>query len=275
MAWLFLAPSFLGVLIFVLIPFLDIIKRSFYEAMNGKFVGFYNYIDIFQRESFLIASKNTVKFTLTAIPLLLLLSLALSVLLYEFQKAGDFLKSIFLAPMAVPVASVVILWKAFFTEAGLLNTLLGAWGMEKVSFLQSEKAFGVLVFSYLWKNMGYDIILWLAGLAGISKSLYEAAAIDGAGKIKQFWHITLPGLRSTFLITAVLSLVNSFKVFREAYLVAGSYPHPSMYLLQHIFHNWFQVLDIQKMSTAAVMLAGAILIVIFVLHKISFSEEEG
>ena len=108
--------------------------------------------------------------------------------------------------------------------------------------MNSSAAFWVLVVSYLWKNMGYDIILWSAGLAAIPENLYEAAKVDGAGSLDCFFRITLPNLMPVFYTITVLSFLNSFKVFREAYLVAGDYPHDSMYLLQHVFNNWFREL---------------------------------
>ena len=115
----------------------------------------------------------------------------------------------------------------------------------------------MLVFTYLWKNAGYDMVLWLSGLSGIPPALYESAALDGAGAAQRFFRITLPGLRPTLFTAAVLSLLNSFKVFREAYLIAGGYPHRSIYMLQHLFNNWFLQLDTDKLCAGAVLLALA------------------
>ena len=115
-------------------------------------------------------------------------------------------------------------------------------------------AFWVLTVCYIWKNLGYDIILWLAGLSGISKEQYDAAKVQGAGEWACFWYITLPQLKETAFVAGVLSFVNALRVFREAYLLAGNYPHKSIYMLQHLFNNWFVSLDIQKMTAAAVML---------------------
>lgn len=106
------------------------------------------------------------------------------------------------------------------------------------------------------------MILWLAGLTQIPTELYEAAELDGAGPAAKFRYITLPLLKPTMFITVIISLINSFKVFREAYLVAGNYPDKSIYMLQHIFNNWFLKLDIQKMCTAAVLLVVVVSIVI-------------
>lgn len=253
----------MGVSVFVLLPFGDAVRRSFFEAMSGKFVGLANYKTVLQNEAFRTAVRNTLRFLGTCIPLLILLSLVLAVLLGREKKHGDFFKTSFLVPMAIPVASVVLLWRIFFHQNGLLNVLTG----QTVDWLYSEGTFYVLVFSYLWKNAGYDMVLWLAGLSGISPALYEAARVDGAGPLQQFLFITLPQMLPTLFIITVLSLLNAFKVFREAYLIAGDYPHESIYMLQHLFNNWFVSLDIQKMCAAAVLVALCIFVVILLFQK--------
>ncbi|MBH1939604.1 sugar ABC transporter permease [Mobilitalea sibirica] len=267
-AWAFLAPSFLGVIFFVLIPFSDAIKRSFKEAMGGKFVGMDNYMNVLHNEAFRIAAQNTSRFIIICVPILLLLSLVLAVMINNLKKHRSFFKTSFLIPLAIPVSSVVFLWKVVFHQNGLLNGALSVIGLEGYDWM-STKAFPVLVFSYIWKNIGYDMVLWLAGLDGISQTMYEAAAVDGANAWKKFWYITLPGLLPTVFIVTVLSILNSFKVFREAYLIAGAYPRDNnIYMLQHLFNNWFTKLDIQKMSAAAVMLALIIVAIILILQRI-------
>lgn len=267
-ALFFLSPSLAGVTIFVLLPFTDAFKRSFYDAMGHNFVGLANYKTVLHNKAFLLASKNTVRFLATCIPLLLVISLLFTVILYGLKQHKDFFKTAFLIPVAIPVASVVLLWKVFFHENGLLNVILNSLGRHSIDFMNTDQAFYVLVFSYIWKNTGYDMVLWLAGLSGISESYYESAKMDGAGAWDRLRYITLPELLPTIYITAVLSTVNSFKVFREAYLVAGNYPHDSIYMLQHLFNNWFISLDIQKMCAAAVIMAFIILVFIGVLQKI-------
>lgn len=266
-ALLFIAPSLAGVLIFVLIPFTDVLRRSFCEAMSGKFVGFKNYAAVLRNEAFILAAGNTLKFAAICISLLIMISLIVASILYSTKGSVDLFKTTFLIPMAVPVASVVLLWKVLFHESGLISSFIVKAGGQSVDFMNTDRAFYVLVISYLWKNMGYDMVLWLAGLSNISPSLYEAASIDGAGPIRQFFCITLPMLKSTFFTIAVLSLLNSFKVFREAYLIAGDYPHTSMYMLQHLFNNWFTALDIDKLCAGAVITAIIIFVLILILQK--------
>lgn len=259
---------------FVLIPFLDVVRRSFYEAMGGKYVGLQNYQNVIQNEAFLQAIKNTTRFLLICIPLLLVLSLVIALLVQGLLKTREWFKTIFLVPMAIPVASVVLLWKLVFDEKGYLNQITDIFHLAPLDWMNGSSAFYVLVFSYVWKNAGYDMVLWLAGLNGISVSLYEAAKVDGAGTWAQFCYITLPGLRSTVFVIGVLSFVNSFKVFREAYLIAGDYPNESIYMMQHLFNNWFVTLDIQKMSAAAVIISIVIMILILSVQRINERGEE-
>ncbi|HKL98903.1 MAG TPA: sugar ABC transporter permease [Mobilitalea sp.] len=268
-AWLFLLPSVAGVTIFILIPLLDAVRRSFFEAMSGKFVGLKNYQTVIMNDAFRLAAINTGRFMLICISLLLAFSLFVSTLINGLKKCQDFFKTTFLLTMGIPVASVVLMWKLVFSANGFLNRAIVLFGGSTTDWMNSSKAFYVLVFSYLWKNTGYDMVLWLAGINGISAGLYEAAAIDGAGAFKKFRYITMPSLIPTVFTLFVLSLVNSFKVFREAYLVAGNYPNSSIYMLQHLFNNWFVALDIQKMCAAAVLVAAILIVFILVAHRIS------
>ena len=262
-----MAPSVLGILVFFLLPFIDTVRRSFYDVRVVNFIGFESYVSVLNNPAFRLAAANTARFAVICIPLLLVLSLAAALLLRSIRPGGRLFKTSYLLPMAVPVASIVLLWQALFNEGGLANTVLSNFGIAPVNFMGSSAAFWVLVFTYLWKNTGYNMILWLAGLDGISDTLYEAARVDGAGKIQSFRYITLPCLLPTIGLVSILSLLYSFRVFREAYLVAGAYPHDSMYLLQHLFNNWFQNLDISRLSAAATMLAVVLLVIVLFMRK--------
>ena len=189
----------------------------------------------------MLAGKNTVRFFGICIPLLVGLSLLLAVCLNSLKEKGkQLLKTAFLLPMAIPVATVVLLWKVLFNGHGFLNHILSLFSIKGTDWLNTDASFAVLVISYIWRNLGYDIVLWLAGLMAIPQSIYEAAKTDGAGAWKCFTRITVPNLLPSLFTIVVLSLLNGFKVFREAYLVAGDYPQEKMYLLQHVFNNWYR-----------------------------------
>lgn len=263
----FLLPSLLGVLVFVLLPFLDVVRRSFLSAVTEEWVGLKNYHDVLANEAFRLACWNTFRFTLCCLPVLIGISLVIGVLLQRRSRLGDAVKTALLFPMAVPVASIVLVWRALFLPHGVVNGALDLLSIEPQDWMATSKAFWVLVGSYLWKNLGYDMVLWMAGLSGISGSIYEAARIDGAGEWTIFRCITLPCLLPTLFTVTVLSILNSFKVFREAYLVAGDYPHKSMYLLQHLFNNWFRDLSFDRMAAGAVLTALVILCFIGLLRR--------
>ncbi|MBD5547989.1 MAG: sugar ABC transporter permease [Lachnospiraceae bacterium] len=272
--YLFVLPGFIGIMIFVLIPFGDVVKRSFTTAVTGQFNGLKNYQSIFQNQAFLLAVGNTFKFTMAGIPLLVLSGFVAALLLNILKNKGWF-KSLYLFPLAMPTATIVLVWKMVFYRNGFLNLLLtrvgmrtDVWGAVHKDYLGSGAAFWVLVGSYVWKNMGYTVILWLAGLSGIPAQLLEAAKVDGAGKWHRLWYVILPGLKGSLYTIVVLSFLNSFKIYREAYLTAGAYPDKSIYLLQHLFNNWFVNLELDKMAAAAVCTGGFLMIAIVLLQKL-------
>jgi len=269
----FLAPSFAGLMIFFLIPFADTVRRSFLDARGVGFTGFSAYSSVLNNEAFQLAAWNTARFLAICIPLLLGFSLALALMIRIIRPRGRILKTGFLLPMAIPVASIVLLWEVLFNQNGLLNSWLISLGAIPVDFMGTSAAFWVLVLTYLWKNCGYDMILWLTGLDSIPGSIYEAARVDGANTFQCFLYITLPGIIPTLGLVAILSLLNGFKVFREAYLVAGPYPDDSIYQLQHLFNNWFANMDITRLCAAAVLLCVVLLAVILVIQKYLHSTE--
>lgn len=268
----FLLPGFCGVVFFSFLPFMDVIRRSFVQVVSGRFCGLENYRIVLHNRAFLLAVKNTLRFLLVCLPLLLGISLVLAFLLHAWQMAFHqnlrLLKAAYLVPMAIPAASLVLLWKLMFDKHGFVNGILHLCGIHAVDWMNTGAAFFVLVFSYIWKNLGYTMVLWLAGLSSISPDLYEAAEMDGAGRMTQFFKITLPLIRPLIFTIVVLSFLNSFKVFREAYLVAGNYPQEDMYLLQHLFNNWFTDLSVDKMAAGSVLLALVITVFVLLLQKL-------
>lgn len=268
----FLLPGFCGVAFFSLLPFMDVIRRSFVQMVSGRFCGLENYRIVLHNRAFLLAVKNTLRFLLVCLPLLLGISLVLAFLLHAWQMVFHqklrLLKAAYLVPMAIPAASLVLLWKLMFDKHGFVNGILHLCGIHAVDWMNTGAAFFVLVFSYIWKNLGYTMVLWIAGLSSISPDLYEAAEMDGAGRMTQFFKITLPLIRPLIFTIVVLSFLNSFKVFREAYLVAGNYPQEDMYLLQHLFNNWFTDLSVDKMAAGSVLLALVITVFVLLLQKL-------
>ncbi len=265
---------------FVLAPFADVCRRSLTTAVTGEFRGIDNYKQVFENKAFWLAAGNTAKFVLVCLPLLIGLGLIIACFLSRFTRI-HFLKSAFLFPMAVPAATVVLVWKLIFDRQGFLNLFLTRLGeaaysagvlqsapVFDIDYMGTGAAFWVLVFSYIWKNLGYTVVLWLTGILSISTQIREAARVDGAGEFTCFIRIIMPNLKPVLYTITVLSFLNTFKAFREAYLVAGSYPDESMYLLQHLFNNWFTNLDFDKMAAAAVILGFILFAAILLLQKL-------
>ena len=246
----FLAPSLLGVGYLVLFPTGDVLRRSFTTALSGQWVGLANYKNVLTNAAFKLAAGNTLRFLVLCLPLLLLLSLLLALVICRIPKLERF-KALYLLPMAIPAATVVLVWRLLFSRQGFVNAWLGT----HVDFMGEQTALAILVGSYVWKNLGYTIVLWLAGLKAIPLELTEAARVDGAGRIRCFFRITLPNLKGSAYTITVLSLLNAFKSFREAYLVSGAYPQQDIYLLQHLFQNWYTRLDMDKLAAGAILMA--------------------
>lgn len=246
----FLAPSLLGVSYLVLIPSGDVLRRSFLTALSGEWVGMENYQKVLTNDAFRLAAGNTLRFLGLCLPLLLFLSLLLALALCRVPQLEK-VKALYLLPMAIPAATVVLVWRLLFSRQGFLNVWLGT----HVDWLGERTALYILVGSYIWKNLGYTMVLWLAGLKAIPAELAEAARVDGAGRIRCFFRITLPNLKGSAYTITVLSLLNAFKSFREAYLVSGAYPQQDIYLLQHLFQNWYTRLDMDKLAAGAVLMA--------------------
>ncbi|MCI8770143.1 MAG: sugar ABC transporter permease [Lachnospiraceae bacterium] len=265
--WLFVLPSLAGVMIFYLVPFVDVVRRSFRQAVGGGFAGLENYRQVLLNKAFILAIGNTVRFVSICLPLLLLLSLGVALLLQNQKRYREVMKSAYLVPLAIPATSVVLLWQLLFDNNGFLNGIVSLFHIESRDWMNDGTAFGVLVFSYIWKNLGYDVVLWLSGLLGIPVSIYEAAKVDGAGPINTFFYITIPNIKPVAFTIVILSFLNSFKVFREAYLVAGNYPHESIYLLQHVFNNWFSELSIDKMAAGSVLLCTVVALLVLLLQR--------
>lgn len=262
----FLLPGLIGVCVFVLIPFADSVRRSFCTATTGEFTGADNFRTIFHNEAFRLAVKNTVLFTLVCLPILISVSFIVSYWLCKLKHIR-LIKSALLFPLAVPTATLVLIWQVLFSDSGYVNSVLQQLGGSEIRFLNTSAAFRVLVGSYVWKNLGYTVLLWVTGIMSISTSLTEAARVDGANERQILFRIILPNLKPTLYTITIISFLNSFKVFREAYLVAGSYPHESIYLLQHLFNNWFVNMELDKMAAAAVCVFAIIFLAAALLQK--------
>lgn len=260
---MFLAPSLIGVLLFFVLPFLVVIFYSFVDnSISKQFVGLTNYINVFKNHAFRTAVGNTLLFSVIAVPLAVILGLLLASLLdYEIPMRSQ-IRSAFLTPLMVPIASVVLIFQVLFDYNGVVNELLIKCGGDRIDWLKSSAGLFVIVLLFLWKNLGYNMILFLSALGNVPKDVIEVAKLDGAGKWTIFWHIKLRYLSPMIVFTTILSIINSFKVFREVYLLTGEYPVGTLYMLQHYMNNTFASADYQKLSTAAIYMSMVMIVII-------------
>lgn len=263
---LFLAPSFIGVMIFFVAPFIVVIYYSMIDTPILKnFVLFDNFIALFQNKAFQQAAWNTLKFTLISVPLAVVLSLLMASLLEKAMPFKSQFRSFFLTPMMVPVASIVLVFQVLFNQNGVINEFLGVFGTNKIDWFKSDFAMIIVVILFLWKNLGYNMILFMAALATVPRDVLEAAKMDGASNRQLFFRLKLKYISPTIFFVTIFSIINSFKVFREVYLLTGDYPYESLYMLQHFMNNAFNSLNYQRLSAAAILMSIVMVVIIGIL----------
>ena len=278
-AWqgrLFLAPLMMGCMVFYAVPLMMVLWYSLTTGIgtSRKFVWLAQYEKILDNSIFRLAFGNTMKFLAVALPLILLVSFGIALLLREYARRHAWLKSVILMPYIMPVVGTVLLIEQLFAATGLVNQTLYTLGLPVVQWLQSEYAFFVVVLLYLWKNACYSVVLLLSGLTTIPNALYEVASIDGAGKWQQHRYITLPHMWYSFFFATVFSLINAFKCFREIFLIGGTHPHDSIYMLQHFINNSFENMSYPKLAVASILLLMVLAAVFAALYGSVLRKEE-
>lgn len=262
-----LLVSMAGFALFYLIPFVTSSVYAFTDnPVRMKFVGLKNFADIFKNQFFIRGLSNTVLFLIIAIPLSIVLSLLLAIGLKELPRAGEILSVLFLIPMVVPSASAVWFWIRIFAENGVVNQVLKFMGICGVNWFDGNGARAVCVVIFVWKNLGYNAILFLAGLHSIPEEYYQCASVFGAGAWQRFRQITLVYLTPTFFLTFLMSFVNGFKIYREVFLIWHDYPPESVYLLQHFVNNTLLSLHYEKLVSAVYVLTGGMVLIVALLY---------
>ena len=262
----FIAPSFIGAAIFFILPFFVVGYYALIDnPISREFVGIQNFVNLFGNTAFRTAAKNTAVFAAVAVPLAVVLPLCFALMLMRKLPLGSLFKTVLISPLMVPTASVVLIWQVLFHYNGTVNAFLERFGIDKIDFFKSDYCLIIIVLLFLWKNIGYNMILFMAALSNIPRELLEVAEVEGASAAYQFFHIKLRYLSPTVLFVTILSIINSFKVFREIYLLTGNYPYDGLYMMQHFMNNMFNSADYQRLSAAAVLLAIVIVILIALL----------
>lgn len=228
MMWaaLLIAPTIIGLFILNVIPFFQTIILSFNETgAFGKmqWAGFDNYIKFFKDPVIWQATKNTIVYMILSVPVGIILALIFATLLNTKIKGKSIYRAIYFLPIVVAPAAVAMVWKWLFnTDFGLINYVLGLFGIDGPAWVTSPSVALISIsIVTIWSSIGYDIILILAGLQGISESYYEAARLDGASPIKQFFNITIPLISPTLFFVVVLRIMSALKQFDFMYMLIG------------------------------------------------------
>jgi multiple sugar transport system permease protein len=234
-AWFFVAPALLliGVFFFgpvsaaLLLSVTDFDIYAVADFANTRFVGLRNYVDLAHNPVFWTAVRNTFYFALVGGPLTVAASLAAALLINaKVVRFKGFFRTIYFVPFVTTLVAVAIVWRYLYhPQYGLLNFLLGAIGIGPIEWLSDPKwAMPAIILMAIWKNFGYNMLIFIAGLQSIPAELYEASHLDGAGPLRQFWHVTLPMLAPTFLFVGVITMIGYFQLFAEPYVMTAGGP---------------------------------------------------
>lgn len=273
--YFFIAPQLLGLLAFSLIPLLFALVLSFMKwdgFGEQSFIGFANFSSQFHNPDFWKALVNTVYYTILVIPGSILISLLLALALNKV-KGKEIYRLIYFMPVVTSSVSIGVIWMWILNgDFGILNQLLSYIGIEGPKWLTNTKwVMPSIAMLSIWWGLGHNMVIFLAGLQGISQSYYEAAEIDGASKWQKFWHITLPLLSPTTFFITIMAIISSFQVFDQAFVMTNGGPAKASYtLVYHIYDQAF--IDFQMGESAAAAMIMFAIILVFTLIQFKFSQ---
>jgi multiple sugar transport system permease protein len=245
-AYLFLAPSLIGLTVFVLYPivyslFLSFVKWDGLTPM--KFIGLTNYMDLWTDETFRISLINNLYYTLVTVPITIALSILLALLMNFKVRGIKMFRVFYFFPNITAALAIGIIFAAMFTQYGPINTILRFFGYENPPgwLASTTLALPAIMLVSIWKGIGYNAVILFAGLQGVPRHLYEAAELDGANKFKQFIYVTLPGLSPVIFFCTVMGVIGSFQVFDTVMAMTQGGPGRSTnVLVYHIYKTAFQ-----------------------------------
>ena len=277
-AYSFIAPNFIGFAIFTLGPIVLALLMSFaeWDGSNAmKFVGLQNFVNIFRDDRFIASLKNTIVYSIFTVPITLAMALGLAILLNQKIKGRDFFRTVAFFPYVASLVAVAAVWNMLFTPAkgGIVNQILmNVFHVAPLKWAASSSTvmLTIIMFS-VWKNMGYYMVIYLAGLQGISEDLYEAAALDGASSMQKFIHITIPQLRPTTFFVTIMLTINCFKVYDIVYMLAGGsngvVNKSAMVLVFYIYEEAFRNWKLGQASASALVLFAIVLVVTIIQFR--------
>lgn len=264
-AYSFIAPNFIGFCVFTLVPMVFAIALAFcsWDGVHDiEFIGLKNFTDLMSDNTFKKAFVNTIVYSVGTVPLTLVCSLGLAMLLNQNVRLRNFFRTVSFFPYVASLVAVAAVWNMIFSPSmGPVNMLLSSLGVENLPRWAAGKETAmitVILFS-VWKNMGYYMVIYLAGLQGINPDLKEAAELDGANRWQTFWNVTLPQLRPTTFFVVVMLTIASFKVYDQMFMITQGGPGDATITLVYDIYN------VAFVNTPKYGYASAISMVLFVL----------
>ena len=276
-----LAPMLLLLFIFIILPIIASFVFAFMDynplrsAEGNVFIGFANFKRLFTDELYIISLKNTLYYTFVMVAINLCLTLTTSALLCALSsnKWRSLFRTLFFLPCVAPLAAVAVVWqKCIFPIKGTLNHLFGLFGIPAVNWVGSA---GMLMTSLLilslWADVGYNTVLFIAGMQGIPKDFYEASEIDGAGPLRRFFSITMPLLTRTFTFVCIMTLISQFQAFPQFQILAqdGGPGRAGYVLSTYIYYEGFVAKDMGYASAVSVSLFLIILVVTLIQQRLN------
>lgn len=271
-AVLFLAPAVIGLCVFTLYPLLDSLFISFHSwdlFGDMEFIGFQNYVDFFRDATGRKVFANTVMFTLIAVPIQLVMAFFLAVALNQKIKGVRFFRGAYFMPAIASMVSISIVWQWLFnTDFGMVNYVIELLGGTRLNWLTSPNlSLWTIIIVSCWKGLGYNMVIFLAGLQGIPATYYEAAELDGCTGLSRLARITFPLLKPTTLYVSITCVINSMQVFDQVMIITGGGPaRSSSVLVQYIYENAFDYYNMGYASALGWILA----VFIFILAAVQF-----
>jgi multiple sugar transport system permease protein len=277
-AWIFLAPALILLGLFVFWPILYVLYLSFttgsFTRAGVHWVGLRNYWRLFLSSDFWTVLGNTVYFAIATVIPSLVIPLGLAVLLNRSMALRGMLRAAYFIPSITSLVAVGLGFRWLFQTDGPVNGLLGAIGIAPIPWLGSTTwAMPVLILLSIWKQLGFNLVVMLAGLQTIPLQRYEAAELDGANPWQQFWHITLPGLRPTLVFATVTTAIFTLRSFEQVYVITGGGPMNSTNLLvYYLYEQAFGQFDFGYAAAAATVLLGMALVLVYIQLRIGDEE---
>lgn len=274
--WLFILPTMTGLLILNIIPIFQTIYQSFFKTgafgRDNIFIGTENYVRLLEDPKIWQAALNTLKYAVLEVPASIIIALILAVLLNRKMKGRSVFRAVFFLPMVAAPAAVAMVWKWLYnSQFGLFNHILSTLGIPSVNWVSNPKiAIVSIAVVGIWSVIGYNMVLFLAGLQEIPKDYYEAAEIDGAGPFRQFMAITVPLISPTTFFVVITRIIAAFQIFDSIFMIIGvqNPALPKTQSLVYLFYRYAFVENSKGYGAAIIVLLLCIIMVITVIQMI-------